>query len=152
PLIGLGTAPLDDSIFRTAVFEQIGESRLEGAVTTDICGKRESHATRLDQEASPDIKRARLHRKVMTAIFFESNGGQSKGEATEPEIRLAVGEPDWDIGHIDTVLEAINQTCYFLNSERRRYRFSLSPNLNKLLADRRASIGVQKINDCVRDE
>jgi len=152
PLIGLGTAPLDDSIFRTAVFEQIGESRLEGAVTTDICGKRESHATRLDQEASPDIKKARLHRKVMTAIFFESNGGQSKGEATEPEIRLAVGEPDWDIGHIDTVLEAINQTCYFLNSERRRYRFSLSPNLNKLLSDRRASISAQKINDCVRDE
>ena len=40
PLIGLGTAPLDDSIFRTAVFEQLGESKLEGAVTTDICGKK----------------------------------------------------------------------------------------------------------------
>jgi hypothetical protein len=152
PLIGLGTAPLDDSIFRTAVFEQVGESKLEGAVTTDICGKRDSHATRLDQEASPDIKKARLHRKVMTTIFFESNGGQSKGEATEPEIRLAVGEPDWDIGHIDTVLEAVNQACYYLNSERRRFRFSLSPNLNKMLADRRANISSQKIEDRVRTE
>jgi len=152
PLIGLGTAPLDDSIFRTAVFEQIGESKLEGAVTTDICGKRDSHATRLDQEASPDIKKARLHRKVMTTIFFESNGGQSKGEATEPEIRLAVGEPDWDIGHIDTVLEALNQSCYYLNSERRRFRFSLSPNLNKILADRRANISPQKIDERVRAE
>lgn len=152
PLIGLGTAPLDDSIFRTAVFEQIGESKLEGAVTTDICGKTESHATRLDQEASPDIKKARLHRKVMTAIFFESNGGQSKGEATEPGIRLAVGEPDMDIGHIDTVLETLNQTCYYLNAERRRFRFSLSPNLNKLLADRRASISAQKIDERVRAE
>ncbi len=152
PLIGLGTAPLEDSIFRTAVFEQIGESKLEGAVTTDICGKRDSHATRLDQEAAPDIKKARLHRKVMTAIFFESNGGQSKGEATEPEIRLAVGEPDWDIGHIDTVLETLNQACYYLNSERRRFRFSLSPNLNKLLADRRANINPQKIDDRIRAE
>lgn len=152
PLIGLGTAPLEDSIFRTAVFEQIGESKLEGAVTTDICGKKESHAIRLDQEASPDIKKARLHRKVMTAIFFESNGGQAKGEATEPEIRLAVGEPDWDIGHIDTVLEALNQSCYFLTSERRRFRFSLSPNLNKLLADRRANISPQKIDERVRAE
>ncbi len=152
PLIGLGTAPLDDSIFRTAVFEQIGESKLEGAVTTDICGKKESHATRLDQEASPDIKKARLHRKAMTAIFFESNGGQSKLEATEPEIRLAIGEPDWDIGHIDTVLETLNQACYYLNSQNRRFRFSLSPNLNKLLADRRANISPQKIDERVRAE
>ncbi len=152
PLIGLGTAPLDDSIFRTAVFEQIGESKLEGAVTTDICGKKESHATRLDQEASADIKKARLHRKAMTAIFFESNGGQSKLEATEPEIRLAIGEPDWDIGHIDTVLETLNQACYYLNSQNRRFKFSLSPNLNKLLADRRANVSAQKIDDRVRAE
>lgn len=152
PLIGLGTAPLDDSIFRTAVFEQIGESRLEGAVTTDICGKRESHAVRLDEEASTDIRKARLHRKAMTAIFFESNGGQAKGEATEPEIRLAVGEPDLDIGHIDTVLETLNQSCYYLNSERRRFRFSLSPNLNKLLADRRANISGQRIDERIRTE
>ena len=152
PLIGLGTAPLEDDIFRTAVFEQIGENKLEGAVTTDICGKKTSHATRLDQEASPDIKKARLHRKVMTAIFFESNGGQSKLEATEPEIRLAIGEPDWDIGHIDTVLETLNQSCYYLNSQNRRFKFSLSPNLNKLLSDRRANVSPQKIDERVRAE
>ena len=40
PLIGLGTAPLEDSMFRSAVFEQLGETKLEGAVTTDICGKK----------------------------------------------------------------------------------------------------------------
>ena len=36
--------------------------------------------------------------------------------------------------------------------ERNRYRFSLSPNLNKLLADRRASIQAQKIDERVRGE
>ena len=44
PLIGLGTAPLDDPMFRAALFEQLGEPRLEGAITTDICGKKDSHA------------------------------------------------------------------------------------------------------------
>lgn len=39
PLVGLGTAPLDDSLFRSAMFEQLGETRLEAAVTTDIIGK-----------------------------------------------------------------------------------------------------------------
>src|SRR6266480_165802 len=93
-IIGLGTAPLDDAMFRSATFEQLGETKLEGAVTTDICGKKDSHAVRMDAEATDTIKNARLHRQVATSIFFESNGGQSKGEATLPEVRLAVGSPN----------------------------------------------------------
>ena len=152
PLIGLGTAPLDESLFRTAMFEQLGEPRLEGAVTTDICGKRDSHAQRLDREADVEIKKARLHTKVATAIFFESNGGMARHEATVPEIRLAVGEPELDIGNVETVLEALGQSCYYLSIDKNRYRFSLSPNLNKLLSDRRASIQGPQIDDRVRTE
>ena len=89
-LIGLGTAPLEDPQFRSAAFEQLGESRLEGALTTDICGKKHSHAVRLDKEAVDTIKKAGVHKKVATTIFFESNGGQTKHEASLPEVRLAV--------------------------------------------------------------
>ena len=152
PLIGLGTAPLDDSMFRAALFEQLGEPRLEGAVTTDICGKKDSHALRLDKEAVDTIKKARLHRKEATTIFFESNGGQTRTEATVPEIRLAVAEPGLDIGNVETVLETLGTSCYYLSVERNRYRFSLSPNLNKLLADRRASIQPPRIEERVRSE
>ena len=67
-LIGLGTAPLDDPIFRSALFEQLGEDRLEGAVTTDINGREDSHAVRLDSEAVDTVKKARLHTKTATAI------------------------------------------------------------------------------------
>lgn len=45
PLIGMGSAPLGNLMFRAAMFEQLGESKLEGAVTTDIIGKKDSHAT-----------------------------------------------------------------------------------------------------------
>jgi len=153
PLIGLGTAPLDDPIFRTAVFEELGEQKLEGAVTTDICGARGSHATRLDAEATDAIKKARLHRKVATVVFFESNGGQAKGrEATVPEIRLATAEPGLDLGNIETALEALSETCYYLRVERNRYRFGLAPNLNKLLADRRANIASERIEERIRSE
>jgi Protein of unknown function (DUF499) len=152
PLIGLGTAPLDDPMFRAAVFEQLGESKLEGAVTTDICGKVDANATRLDKEAVDTIKKARLHRKVATAVFFESNGGQARAEATAPEIRMDVAEPSLDIGNVETVLEALASACYFLSVEKNRYRFSLSPNLNKLLADRRATIKSEKIDGRVRAE
>ncbi len=152
PLINLGTAPLEDSMFRAAIFEQLGESRLEGALTTDITGKKDAHAVRLDKEAVETIKKARLHQKVATAIFFESNGGQAKTEATLPEIRLAVAEPDIDIGNVETVLEALTESCYFLSVEKNKYRFSLLPNLNKLLSDRRASIQPKKIEERVKTE
>jgi hypothetical protein len=152
PLIGMGTAPLDDPLFRSAIFEQLGGAKLEGAVTTDICGKKESHSVRLDKEAVETIKKARLHQKVATSIFFESNGGQSKTEATLPEIRLAVAEPDIEIGNVETVLETLSTTCYYLSADKNRYRFSLTPNLNKILADRRASVQPKRIDDRVRAE
>ncbi|MEE9609884.1 MAG: DUF499 domain-containing protein, partial [Desulfatiglandales bacterium] len=152
PLLGLGSAPLDDPQFRTAVFEQLGESRLEGALTTDICGKRDSHAVRLDQEAVDTIKKARLHKKVATTIFFESNGGQTKDEASLPEIRLAVAGPDMDLGNVETALEGLTDACYYLTTEGNRYRFSLKENLNKRFADRRASVRDQDIDSRVREE
>ncbi len=152
PLIGMGTAPLDDPMFRSAIFEQLGGAKLEGAVTTDVCGKKDSHALRLDKEAVETIRKARLHQKVATTIFFESNGGQAKADATLPEIRLAVAEPDLDIGNVETALEALSTTCYYLSAEKNRYRFSLSPNLNKLLADRRASVQSPRVEERVRAE
>jgi Protein of unknown function (DUF499) len=151
-LISLGTAPLDDPQFRAAVFEQLGENRLEGAVTTDICGKRDSHAVRLDAEAVDVIKKARLHRKATTTIFFESNGGCTRIEATVPEIRLAVAEPSLDIGNVETVLETLSTDCYYLSIEKNKYRFSLSPNLNKILADRRANVQSARIIEKVKAE
>lgn len=152
PLISLGTAPLEDPLFRAAVFEQLGESRLEPAVTTDIAGKDHAHAVRLDAEATTEVRKARLHRKVATVVFFESNGGQQRGEATLPEVRLAVAEPGLDIGNVEQCLEALAETCYFLTAERNRYRFSFQANLNKLLADRRASVGSPAIEEKIRAE
>src|SRR5207253_3935654 len=107
---------------------------------------------RLDKEAEESVKKGRLHRKLATVIFFESNGGQARAEATIPELRLAVAEPELDVGHVDTVLETLASSCYYLTGERNRFRFSLSPNLNKLLADRRASIQPAKIEERVRAE
>ena len=120
--------------------------------TAAICGKKESHAVRLDAEAVESIRKSHLHRKVATAIFFESNGGQARAEATAPEIRLAVAEPSLDIGHVETALDGLVSACYFLSSDRNRYRFGLTPNLNKLLADKRASIQQPRIEERVRSE
>jgi hypothetical protein len=106
-------------------------------------GKDHAHALRLDAEAAPIVKKARLHRKVATAIFFESNGGQQRGkDATQPEIRLAVAEPGLDIGNVEQCLDLVD-ACYYLTAEKNRYRFSLTENLNKRFADVRATVSVR---------
>ncbi len=151
-LIGLGTAPLGDTTFRTDVLEQLDNQEMEGPVTADIVGRSDSHAVRLDEEAVDTVREARLHQKVATAVFFESNGGQTKDKAvaSEAEIHLAVSEIDLDIGHVDTVLDTLTNECYFLTVEGKRYYFDTKPNLNKLFADR--TVSEERIDEKVKRE
>ena len=51
------------------------------------------------------------------------------GEATIPET-VCCQRSVTDIGNVETVLESLGASCYYLSVERNRYRFSLSPNLN----------------------
>lgn len=152
-LITLGTAPLEDANFRAAVFEQLGENRLEAAVTTDIAGKDDSHAIRLDKEAIDSIKKTRLHKKCATTIFFESNGGQTaQGLATLPEIKFSVGDPDLDIGLVDGTIQSLLDRCFYLTAINNKYKYSIHENLIKRFSDRRASIPLQSINELVDAE
>ncbi len=152
PLITLGSAPFDDQTFRDAIFEQLGTDQLSIPVTTDIAGKKDAHAKKLDKEASESIRKNRLHQKVATAIFMESNGGQSqnKAEASLTEIRAAVGSPDVNLADVETVLEGLVGTCYYLNWDRNRYRFGLRPNLNQILVTRRGAVTHKAIDDRVK--
>lgn len=152
PMIGLGSAPLEDPNFRAAIFEQLGENRLEAAVTCDIAGKEDSIALRLDNEAIEATKKSRLHKKCATIIFFESNGGMTKDVATLPEIKLDVAEPDLEIGLIDGVLSALVENCYYLSAIGNKYKLSHAPTINKIYSDRRAGISTEAINDLVETE
>ena len=121
-------------------------------VTTDIAGKKDTHAKKLDKEASESIRKNRLHQKVATAIFMESNGGQSqnKAEASLPEIRAAVGNQDINLADVETVLEGLTGTCYYLNWDRNRYRFGARPNLDRILVSRRGAVAPKAIEARVR--
>jgi hypothetical protein len=152
PLLTLGTAPFGDPIFRAAVFEQLGSRLLETAVTTDVAGIKESHAIMLDREATEAVKAERLHQKVATVVFFESNGGMVRSEATVPEIRMAVGHPDLDLGNIEAALEALVDKGYYIVVEHANYKFSLKENLNKRFTDKKASVKSPKAEELVKQE
>jgi len=155
PLITLGLAPLESPIFRAALFNQLGSDELEIPVAADIAGKmNESHSLKLDKEANDAIRKSQLHRKVATTIFFESNGGQSqsRAEASLPEIKTDVCGPDINTADVDTVLEGLAGSCFYLQWERNRYRFGLSPNLNQVLVTRRGAVQEKAIEDRIREQ
>ncbi len=149
PLLSLGTAPLEDQFFRAAVLEQLGTDALQAAIISDIAGE-QAHAERLDANAPETLRRARIHRRVATAVFFESSGGQARDLATLPEVRLAVGEPGLELGNVETALGTLQDACYYLTVEGAEYRFSTRANLNKLVADRRAALSQADVEEQAR--
>lgn len=137
-LITLGSAPLEATEFRGAVLGQLGEMRLQAAIDADLAGK-QSHANALDADAKDDLKY--IHRKVGTAIFFESSGGQSDKTAHLPELRFALGGPGLDTTTIDNAAFSLEDKAYFIRRVGTDgYKIGFQPTLKKVVNDRRASI------------
>jgi predicted DCC family thiol-disulfide oxidoreductase YuxK len=134
------------------MFEQMGSNDLEAPITADIAGATDSHAVRLDRQSGDEMRKAGVHQKAATVILFESNGGQMRAEATIGEIKAAVGRPETNLAMIDPALEGLVDSCYYLAADRNRYRVSLTPQLNKVLAERKASVMTKAIDDRVRKE
>lgn len=137
-LITLGSAPLDVPEFRSIVLGQLGESRLVAAIETDIAGSN-AHARVLDVDTKGPLRG--IHRRVGTAILFESSGGQIDKIAHLPELRFALGEPEIDTTSIDTAaLTLESKAYYFRKAGSDGFRIGHQPTLKKVVSDRRASL------------
>jgi hypothetical protein len=141
PLITLGSAPLGEPGFRSVVLGQLGESRLVGAIDTDIAGE-QAHARSLDADTKGPLRD--IHRRVGTAILFESSGGQTDKVAHLPELRFALGEPALDTTTIDNAALALEDRSYFVRKAGTDgFRIGHQPTLKKVVSDRRASLDEQ---------
>jgi len=138
PLITLGSAPLEGREFRGIVLGQLGESRLVAALDADIAGA-QAHARVLDVDTRGALRD--VHRRVGTAILFESSGGQIDKVAHLPELRFALGEPDVDTTSVDTAALALEARAYYLRRVGSDgFQIRHQPTLKKVVSDRRASL------------
>ena len=138
PLITLGSAPLSEPGFRSVVLGQLGESRLVAAIDTDIAGE-QAHSRALDADTKGPLRD--IHRRVGTAILFESSGGQTDKVAHLPELRFALGEPELDTTSIDNAALAIEGRSYFIRKiGADGFRIGYQPTMKKVVSDRRASL------------
>ncbi len=137
-LITLGSAPLGEPGFRSVVLGQLGESRLLAAIEADIAGEH-AHARALDADSKGALRD--IHRRVGTAILFESSGGQTDKVAHLPELRFALGEPELDTTSIDNAAFALEERGYFVRRVGSDgFRIGYQPTLKKVVSDRRASL------------
>lgn len=138
PLITLGSAPLGEPGFRSIVLGQLGESRLVAAIDTDIAGE-QAHSKALDVDTKGPLRD--IHRRVGSAIFFESSGGQTEKVAHLPELRFALGEPEIDTTSIDNAAIALEDRSYFLRKVGSDgFRIGYQFTMKKVVSDRRASL------------
>jgi hypothetical protein len=138
PLITLGSAPLAEPGFRSVVLGQLGESRLVAAIDTDIAGD-QAHNKALDADTKGPLRD--IHRRVGTAILFESSGGQTDKVAHLPELRFALGEPELDTTSIDNAAMVLEGRSYFIRKMGADgFRIGYQPTMKKVVSDRRASL------------
>ena len=142
PLITLGSAPLDARVFRAVVLGQLGEARLDAAIEADLAGPT-AHARALDVDTKGALRD--LHRRVGTAILFESSGGQVDKVAHLPELRFALGEPEVDTATIDSAAADLEKRGFFIRKVGTDgYRIHHQATLKKAVSDRRASLDEDK--------
>ena len=149
PLITLGSAPLAEPGFRSVVLGQLGESRLVAAIDTDIAGE-QAHARALDADTKGPLRD--IHRRVGTAILFESSGGQTEKVAHLPELRFALGEPQLDTTSIDNAALVLEGRSYFIRKTGADgFRIGYQPTMKKVVSDRRASLDEdQEVTPAIR--
>ena len=148
PLITLGSAPLHVPEFRAVVLGQLGEQRLDAAIDADLAGET-AHAKAQDADTTGALKD--IHRRVGTAILFESSGGQVDRVAHLPELRFALGEPDVETTSIDTAAAALEQSGFFVRKiGADGYRIHHQATLRKVVSDRRASLDENEVKAAVR--
>ncbi len=150
PLLTLGSAPLADREFMSAVLRQTGEQRLQAAMQADITapvGQSKSHAETLDDEDAEGSGRTLIHQRVAKALFFESCGGQTDKAAHLPELYFAVGDPDTDTALVHTAVQDLERRCYFLRGVGvDGWRFGHVPTLKKVHADRKQALDPDDVN------
>ena len=118
PLITLGSAPLHIPSFRETVLAQLGERRLSTAIDADLAGQ-SARARPLDADTKGALRD--IHKRVGTAMLFESSGGMVDKVAHLPELRFALGEPDVETTTIDSAASALEQTGFFIPEGRDRW-------------------------------
>ena len=151
PLIQISSAKLGVRDFRTEVIQQLhAESQFDTVIESDIAGTG-ARAQKIDETGNLTYQRERIAEGVATSIFFYSFGGAAVSpSASLPSLRLAVLRPGLEPAFIPDAIQLLRKTStglFYLQIEGENYRFTVTPNLNMIVAEREAAVDKEKVSE-----
>ncbi len=125
------TARLDRPVYKQVVEADIANPK-KGA---------KAHAAIIDEELTKS-GRPPFGARVATTVFLHSLVQGIAAGLSRAELNLAVFAPGDDLGLVESQTGRLLESCWFLDQQANRLKFSTEPSLNKVIADEAAQVGV----------
>ena len=136
PLIQSSSINLGAPSVRSELVKHTGFGNVfHGIIDSDIAG-RQAKAPEIDRQLGSEYAKESVAEKCARTVFMYSFGGGQQRGATQPQIRLAVLNPEMAPPFISDALDRMTKRLWFLYQDSGLYRFDSRPNLNRILVDR----------------
>lgn len=150
-LIQVSDIDLNNAEIRSELLELL-DRPFRSVVDAEITGHG-SNAKMLDQQMSTQMKSWRLAEGLATTIFlYTCEAGNRSHGATTAELHLASARPEIDKGTIPGVVLQLKERFHFINTEGERFRFTSTPNLNRILLDAKNGIDREEVRKRMEGE
>jgi len=150
-LIQISDIDLRNEEIRSELLELV-DREFRSALEADIIGEN-ANSLELDRQQSPQMQQWGIASGIATTTFVYTceRGNGSRG-ATLAELHLASARPEIDNSTIPGTILQIRQSFHFINTEGDRYRFSTTPNLNRILLDAKNGVDDDQVRGRIEAE
>jgi len=138
PLIQPAQLNMGDEAVRDEILDYLEEG-WDSVISSDIAGD-DSKAAQIDNQMGGVYHSKRVTQSLAASLFlFSQSGGQQPG-ATLERLRLGVLQPGMDTPLIADAISRCEDTFFFLHEEDSFYRFTKTPNLNRVVSDYESNV------------
>lgn len=149
-LIQASDVDLTNEELRSELLELV-DREFRSALEADIIGAT-ANAPELDRQ-SPMMTQWRVTAGLATTTFlYTCEAGNGSRGATLAELHLASARPEIDFGTIPGVALQMKERFHFINTEGDRFRFSTTPNLNRILLDAKNGVDDEQVRERLNSE
>jgi hypothetical protein len=144
-LIQASDIDLTNEELRSELLELV-DREFRSALEADIIGAT-ANAPELDKQ-SPLMTQWHVAAGLATTTFlFTCEAGNGSRGATPAELHLSSARPEIDFGTIPGVVLQMKERFHFINTEGERFRFSTTPNLNRILLDAKNGVDDEQVRE-----
>jgi hypothetical protein len=133
PLIQCGQLNMGDEAVRDEILDYLEEG-WDSVISSDIAGD-DSKSAQIDRQMGGIYHSKRVTQSLAASLFLFSQGGGQQRGATLERLRFGVLQPGMDTPLIADAISRCEDTFFYLYEEDRFYRFTKTPNLNRVVAE-----------------